>query len=210
MPTGASGTPVSFPSTRSCRANGYVHYSPTWNDDTPDEAPAGRGEVHELFGADDSVEIALWQYVLDIDLVTRWRANGRPIDDPIRLAANDVRAVRVRAIEDEQWVRLVDVDRSLSNRAYRRVDESVIVAVTDPQVPANNRSWRVTSDGAEITGDRADVTVGVTALSALYLGGRSWAVLASLGDVDVATPGAPATADSLFGIDRAPFCGTFF
>ena len=73
-------------------ADGYVHYSTSWNDDEPDEAPIGRGEVHDLFGADDTVELALWQYLLDVDLVTRWRANGRPIDDPVRLAARDHRA----------------------------------------------------------------------------------------------------------------------
>lgn len=192
------------------QADGYVRYAPNWNDDAPDEAPTGRGEVHELFGADDTVELALWQFVLDVDLVTRWRANGRPIDDPVRFAARDGRAVRVRAIDDEQWVRLVDVDAALSSRTYRDVRGSIVLALTDPLVATNNRSWRISSGGAQVTDDSADLALDIATLSALYLGGRSWETLASLGDVEVVQTDALATADSLFVTERAPFCGTFF
>jgi len=192
------------------RADGYVHYGASWNDDEPDEAPTGSGTVHDLFGADDRVELALWQYLLDVDLVTRWRANGRPVDDPVRRAARDSRAVRVRSIDDAMWLRLIDADAALTARSYRNVRDSVVIGVADTLVAANNRTWRVSSDGAQITDDPVDLSLGVAELSALYLGGVTWSALAATGDVIVNDAGAPHVADTLFGCDRAPFCGTFF
>jgi len=195
---------------RAGRADGYAHYGTAWIDDEPDEAMAGRGTVHDLFGADDRVELALWQFVLDVDLVSRWRANNRPVDDPVRRAAHDSRAVRTRAVHDEQWVRLVDIDAALAARSYRDVRSSVVVAVTDALVAANNRSWRISSGGAEVTDGTADLSVDVAALSALYLGGGSWRMLTALGEVEAVNPASPSTADALFGTEVAPFCGTFF
>lgn len=192
------------------RADGYVHYSTRWNDDRPDDAPTGRGSVHELFGTDDRVELALWQYVLDVDLVTQWRADGRPVDDPVRLAAADHRAVRIRAIDDEQWLRVVDVDTALGRRAYAPAHGSVTIGVQDRLVAANNGSWRITAEGAERTDGDPDVVLDVATLSALFLGGRGWRTAAAIGDVEVADPAAFDVADRLFGVPTAPFCGTFF
>ena len=190
-------------------ADGYVHYGTSWNDASPDEAPTGAGTVHDLFGADERVELALWQYLLDVDLVSTWRANRRPVDDPVRRAARDSRAVRVRAVDDDQWVRLVDVDVALAARVYRAVRGSVAVAVTDRLVERNNRTWRVSAEGAALTDDAADVSVDVSVLSALYLGGVTWRTLAATGDVD-ASDDVLHTADALFGRDAAPWCGTFY
>jgi predicted acetyltransferase len=192
------------------RADGYVHYGSSWNDDEPDEAPTGNGTVHDLFAIDDRVELALWQYLLDVDLVTRWRANGRPIDDLVRAAALDSRAVRTRAVDDALWLRLVDVDAALSARSYRDLRGSVVIRVADPLVERNNRSWRVSADGAELTDVAADLSVDVATLSSRFLGGGTWRTLAALGDVDVADDEVLDVADALFGCDRAPFCGTFF
>ncbi|MFW2336300.1 GNAT family N-acetyltransferase [Ilumatobacter sp.] len=195
---------------RDGRADGYVHYGATWNDDEPDEAPTGSGTVLDLFGADDRVELALWQYLFDVDLVTRWRANGRPTDDPVRRAAGDGRAVRVRAVDDALWLRLVDIDAALTARSYRDVRGSVAIGVSDSLVERNNRTWRVSSDGVEVTNDPPDVALEGATLSALYLGGVSWSTLAATGDVAVNDTAALAAADALFSVDRAPFCGTFF
>ena len=58
----------------------------------------GSGTVHDLWGASDAVELALWQYLFDIDLVTTWRASERPVNDPIRRALYDVRAYETREV----------------------------------------------------------------------------------------------------------------
>ena len=54
----------------------------------------GTGTVHDLFGATDDVELALWQYLFDIDLVTAWEAEERPVNDPD--PARAARRARVR------------------------------------------------------------------------------------------------------------------
>lgn len=191
------------------RDDGYAHYETEWDDDHPD-GPTGRGEIFDVFGATDAVELSLWQYLCDVDLVTRWKASERPVDDIVRLAAADTRAYRTRTIDDEQWMRLVDADAALAARTYRPVGGSVTVGITDPVLPANNGVWRVSSDGAARTGDASDLAGDVAAISAAYLGGTSWTALVATGRVTEHTSGAADLADDLFASVPLPFCGTFF
>jgi predicted acetyltransferase len=191
------------------RIDGYVHYDVKWDDDAPD-GPTGTGEVNDAFGADDAVELALWQYVFELDLVTRWKATERPIDDLLRLAVHDQRAYHVKNVDDEQWLRVVDVDAALSARSYQPVAGSVAIAVDDPLVPGNNGTWRVSADGVERCDDEPDLSAGIAAVSAAYMGGRAWSALAGIGAVAERRAGSVATADALFFSSRAPFCGSFF
>ena len=86
--------------------------------------------------------------------------------------------------EDEAPVESYDYDDD-QNRSYRDVGGSVVVDVADTLVADNNRTWRISSDGVELTDDHADVSVDVATMSALYLGGVSWSALAAMGDVAV-------------------------
>jgi predicted acetyltransferase len=189
--------------------DGYAHYETEWDDDHPD-GPTGRGEIFDVFGSSDEVELALWQYLCDVDLVTRWKAQERPVDDLVRHAANDSRAHRTRAIDDEQWVRLIDADVALSARRYRSVDGSVVIGITDPILASNSGAWRVSGDGAERVDDEPDLTGDVAGVSAAYLGGTSWKALVATGRVTERSPGAASIADDLFASVPLPFCGTFF
>ncbi len=189
--------------------DGYVHYDVKWDEQAPD-GPTGNGEVHDLWGATDAVELALWRYVTEVDLVTRWRLHGRPIDDLVRSACHDLRAHRVRSVDDEQWLRLVDIGTALAARSYRPVAGTVTIEVTDPLVDANNGSWEVSPDGAVATDRAPDLVTDVTTLSAAYLGGRSWHQLAATGAAEQRRDGALDLADALFQVSPAPFCGTFF
>lgn len=190
-------------------ADGYAHYDVAWTDGML-TGSTGTGEVHDLFGADAAVELALWQYLFDLDLVTEWKATERPVDDLVRDAARDRRGHQLRSIEDEQWLRLVDVDVALAARAYGDASGSVTIRVHDPRVAANNGTWRVGADGAERTHDDADLITDIATLSAAYLGGRSWTALAVTGAVETVDPDRLATADALFAVRPAPFCGSFF
>jgi predicted acetyltransferase len=189
--------------------DGYAHYETEWDDDHPDGS-TGRGEIFDVFGASNATELALWQYLCHVDLVTRWKASERPVDDIVRYAANDSRAHRTRAIDDEQWVRLIDPDAALSARSYRAVSGSVTIKITDHVLPANTGTWRVSANGAERVDDEPDLDGGVAGVSAAYLGGRSWTTLVATGRVDELTPGAAALADDLFATVPLPFTGTFF
>lgn len=189
--------------------DGYVHYKVNWKQPEND---GGEGEVIELFGASPAVELALWSYLCDIDLVLTWKAEERPIDEVVRLAVADPRAHRVKEVWDEQWVRLLDVDAALAARTYGEGD-GVTIAVTDDLFPDNVGVWRIDSKGAarhELDPAGADLATDVATLGATYLGGVHWARLADVGRVEVRQPAALATADALFMSPRAPFCGSFF
>lgn len=188
-------------------ADGYAHYDIAWN-----ESPlhGGKGDVHEVIAVDDATELALWGFLFDTDLVRTWTCEERPVDDIVRESVHDRRAYAVTQVDDEQWIRLVDVDRSLGARAYNAAAGSVTIGVTDPRIPTNDGTWRIDAQGAARTTDAAQLHVGIAALSAAYLGGTSWHALAATGRVEAHDPAAIATADTLFASRPLPCCGSFF
>lgn len=194
--------------------DGYVHYTVEWND-VP--GAGGKGSVHDLFGASDAVELALWRYLLDVDLVQEWTADERPVDDLVRFACYDRRAYQIKSVDDEQWLRLVDVDAALTARTYAPVDGVVTIGVHDPLLGRNDGTWRVTAAGAERLDDRApseasgvDIATTIGSLSAAYLGGTPWWTLAATGAVTAGDPAAVARADALFASQPLPWCGSHF
>jgi predicted acetyltransferase len=190
--------------------DGYAHYSVAWNED-PD-GHGGKGEIHDVIAADAGVELALWQYLMAIDLVRSWSADERPLDDLARDAFTDRRAYEIKSIDDEQWLRLVDADAALRGRTYNAAHGSVTIAVTDPVLPNNSAAWSVSAEGAVRCDDGAapDLTAEIGAVSAAYLGGTSWQRLALIGEVTEHTPGTAAIADALFASRPLPYCGSFF
>lgn len=187
--------------------DGYAHYDLDWVG--PGMHDAGKGHVNDLFGADDATELALWNFLLSIDLVRQWTADERPLDDLIRHTCDDLRAVRITAVEDEQWVRVIDVDRSLNARSYRPVRGSVKIAVADPEIDANSQTWRIDAEGATRTDEVSDITAPVSAVAAVYFGARNWVDLAAVGEA-VGDPAALQLASDLFTTNRLPVCGSFF
>lgn len=189
--------------------DGYVHYETEW-----DEGYAcnigGKGRVLDLAGTTPDVELALWEYIIGIDLVESWQAEPRPVDDPIRLAMYDVRAYETRQRLDEQWVRLLDVDAALSKRSYGPTDREVIIEVTDPMFAENNGNWTISESGAQRTDRAADLGVDIATVSATYMGGVGWTDLAASGLLPNASARAVADLDLLFAIRPAPFSGTMF
>jgi predicted acetyltransferase len=187
--------------------DGYAHYDVAWNDDG---SHGGKGEVHDIFGTTDAVELALWTYLVDMDLVRTWKAEERPLDDILRAAVNDRRAYSTKSVDDEQWIRIVDVDAALAARTYNDANGSVSIAVTDRHVASNNGVWAIDASGAQRTPDEGDLFADVSVLSAAYLGGTAWHTLAAAGAVDVRNEKAIAIADNLFASRPLPFSGSFF
>ena len=189
--------------------DGYVHYTVSWSEGFGDD-PRGEGKIHALWGADDGVERALWQFLLDIDLIVTWRAERRPTDDPIRRTFHDARAYKTVQRIDEQWVRLLDVDAALVARTYGPAADGVAIEVHDPMFDENCGTWSINRSGATRTSDAPDVSVDITALGAAYLGGISWFDLAASGEVTGASITTLASLDALFAVRPIPFCDTDF
>jgi predicted acetyltransferase len=190
--------------------DGYVLYETGWNDGFA-TVPTGSGKVLDLWGASPLVEIELWRYLLDIDLVTTWHAEPRPVDEPVRRALHDARAYEARQRFDEQWIRILDTDVALRTRSYGLALGEVTIEVTDPDFPANSGRWTVSADGAWRSDETADVHTDIATVSAAYLGAVSWSDLRDCGALDRSTPDKVVTTlDSLFRVHPTPFCGTMF
>lgn len=165
-------------------------------------------DVLDLHWSGPDAFAALWRFLLSVDLVPRITAAGRPLDEPVELLLTDPRACRTTDVVDETWLRLVDVPAALAARAYG--EGSVVLAVTDRQLPGNTGTYRVGEHGCLRTDEPAQLALDVAALAELYLGDRSVSALATAGVVAVLDPAAPAVADAMFAIARAPWCGTDF
>lgn len=186
--------------------DGYVHYEVDW-DESFATNPVGRGTLLELWGASPSVELELWRYLLDIDLVVRWQTEARPVDEPVRRAMRDARAYEVRQRIDDQWVRILDVDAALTARTYGPGGSAVTIEVHDPMFADNRGTWRVGAEGSHAADGPADITVDIGTLSAAYLGAVSWHDLAVIGLV-AANDEVLDRLDTLFAVRPTPFCGT--
>jgi predicted acetyltransferase len=196
------------------RDDGFVHYHVKWSESSFEDA-AGVGQVYDLVGATPAVELALWAYLADIDLVRTWTSDERPVDDVVRLAIPNQRAFSVRnGGWDEQWLRLLDVEAALGARTYGDAVGAVTIAVDDDLLPANTGVWSVDRNGAKRLGgvraETADLATDVRTLAATYLGGVRWSALAAAGRVLVHDAEALPRADALFLSPIAPFCGSFF
>ena len=191
-------------------ADAYAIYQAGWDDGFA-ENPSASGRLRELFAVDAEAERAVWRYLLDIDLVRRWRLDRRPVDDPIRRAFHDGRAYDTRQRLDELWLRLLDVDAALTARSYGPAAGSAVIEVTDPSFPSNDGRWRFSADGAERTDAPADLTADVATLSAAFLGGVAWSGLAASGELaGTVDRDVLDRLDALFAVRPAPFCGTDF
>jgi predicted acetyltransferase len=167
--------------------------------------------VLDLEATDPVVEAQLWRFLLDVDLVRTFEAERRPLDCTLRWLFAQPRKVRVSHIGDYLWIRLLDIERSLSAREYR-TDGELVLAVTDPFRPANDGTYLLRGDKSlcERTDGDADLELDVGELGAIYLGQTRPSALAAAGRVVERTPGAVARADDLFAWPVAPNCVTRF
>ncbi|MDD4867420.1 MAG: GNAT family N-acetyltransferase [Mycobacterium sp.] len=165
--------------------------------------------VEDFFAPGTEAHVGLLRFLLGLDLVDRVVFWSLPLDDPLPWLLVDRRAMRVTAVHDETWLRVVDAREAL---AERRCDGrgTVTIAVNDPLLPGNSGGFAISGDGAEPTGRHAQLHVGVAGLAAVLLGGASWRSLAVAGLVRADDPAALVVADGLFAVPDAPYAGFFF
>lgn len=176
--------------------DGYALWRPVrrWGD----TGPAGEVRVFEHVATNPQAYLALWDYLMSIDLtrtVSMWLAAP---DEPLLHAISDPERLGGK-IGDGLWVRVLDVPAALAARRYA-VDVDVVIEVADAMLPSNAGRWRLTGSptGATCvsTLDDPDLSCDVRALGIVYLGGVSLATLAATGQVIEHTPGALARTDA--------------
>jgi len=194
---------------------GYALYSvrPAWADDG---IPGGVLQVRELIATDPAACAAVWNDLLNRDLVGEVRAHTRPVDEPLLYLLADRRQARPRLL-DGLWVRLVSVPEALASRRYS-CPVDVVIEVADGLIAENAGRWRLRAPGragnerstCERTSAAADVTLPVQSLGATYMGGTTLGALARAGLADEATPGAIAALSTALCWDPAPWSPTGF
>ncbi|WP_428342928.1 GNAT family N-acetyltransferase [Mycobacterium sp.] len=165
--------------------------------------------VEDFFAPDIDSYLGLLRFLLGLDLIDRVVFWMLPLDDPLRWLLVDQRAARVTATHDETWLRIVDVEKTLTARQYVG-DGAVAIAVDDPLLPDNSVTVAITGDGAERTDQRPQLRIGIAGLAAVLLGGATWHSLAIPGVVHADDPAHLAVADRLFAVPHAPYAGFFF
>ena len=173
----------------------------------------GTIEVREMEAASPDVEAALWRFLCDIDLRTRVIGYPRPADDAIRWRLTRPRRAWVTETLDLLWVRPLDVAACLAGRRYA-VEESLVLAITDETFPDQSGTYRVTGGPDAATAERVDeapdVSMDVSVLGSIILGGIDAGELAAAGRMTGHTPDAVGRAERFFRWRPAAFCATTF
>ncbi|HEX5613783.1 MAG TPA: GNAT family N-acetyltransferase [Acidimicrobiia bacterium] len=190
--------------------DGYAQYRITADWDY--RIPAGVLELDDLVALTDDAYHALWRHCIEVDWITRVRAENRPPVEPLPQLLIDPRVVRQRERADLMWLRIVDVAAALSARTYRVADRLVLDVVDEFFDHGGRFVLETTTDAARCapTSDAADLTLAVADLGAAYLGGTALWPAAAAGRVRAHTAGAVERFDRLFLTDRAPWCHTWF
>ena len=165
--------------------------------------------MEELCSLSDASYVALWRYLLGVDLTEELRTYGRPVDEPVRYLFEDQRQFRTASVGDRSWLRLVDVEKGLGLRRYEE-EGSLVLEVTDSFCPWNEGCFALRVDGegvARVERGRtgADIVVSADALGSMYLGAVSFAAMATVGRVTERTAGAATRADRMFSVRRRAF-----
>jgi predicted acetyltransferase len=165
--------------------------------------------VEDFFAPDIESYLGLLRFLLGLDLIDRVMFFMLPVDDPMPWLFLDQRAVKVTAVHDETWLRIVDVEKALAARQYAD-GAAVTIAVEDALLPNNSMTVSVSGDGAERVDERPQVRVGIAGLAAVLLGGATWHSLSIAGLSSADDPAHLAAADRLFAARQAPHAGFFF
>lgn len=186
------------------RPDGYASYSLG--------EPGTTLTVDEIIATDDAVFTALARFVLDHDLVTQVVFKHVPPQHPLRRQLADFRAGKVSGDMDWLWVRLLDVPRALTARGWF-ADGELVLDVEDPFLGEQGRHLLTVRDGKAdcVPTDREpDLSLDVSDLGSVYLGGTAPSTLVRAGHVRAHSPDAATLADTLFRTDRAPHCLHWF
>jgi predicted acetyltransferase len=168
--------------------------------------PAGEVRVLELVAQTPSAYVAIWRYLLSIDLTRTLNVWSVAPDEPVLSAISEPRRLEAR-LTDAIWLRILDVPAALSARRYLS-DVDVVLELTDRHLPTNAGRWRLTGSAQAAscvsTVDEPDLVLDIRALGAAYLGGTSLTSLAGTGQVIERTPGALHRVSAAFGWFREP------
>ena len=183
-----------------CHADGYAAYrmEDQWNDGFP----ASVLHLSELAARTPEAHAALWQTLLEIDLVGEIRSRAIPIDDPLPFLLENQRALRTTNLNDGVWVNARDIPATFGARTYRTSDRIV--------VEVDGTCWAIEGgpDGATCatTSAAPDLVTTHGWFSSLLYGGVYPSTLVAGRRMTARDAAALARADVFFTTSLAPHC----
>ena len=170
--------------------------------------------VSRLDAETPDADLALWRFLLELDLTIELKATLRRPEEPMRWLLGDFRAAHVDVWE-HQYLRVLDVKAVYEARGYLGTG-SVVFDVSDSLGFAEG-IWQLDA-GPKPTVTRLKAVpdaipalrMTVNEVSALYLGGVSAVTLVGAGRITEVRPASAAAADALLRVDRAPWLSVWY
>ncbi|MBT8207353.1 MAG: GNAT family N-acetyltransferase [Acidimicrobiia bacterium] len=171
----------------------------------------GSIDVVDLFSMDARADASLWRFLARIDLFPNVKSWNMPLDVNLAWQVGNRRAIR-RSISDGLWLRLIDVAAAFASRSAAAVG-GVNVEVIDAFCPWNRGVYRIVGDDGQATATKTtqlpDLTMDVSTLGAMFLGGRDAVALMDAGLVE-GDRRAAATLSAILAADTVPWCPDVF
>jgi predicted acetyltransferase len=171
-----------------------------------------RKDLHvvDLITIRPEVRARLWQFAMSVDLIETVSARLMPLDEPLRFMLKDPRRLRVNAVNDHLWLKILDIEGALAARTYSVADR-VVLQVQDGAT-ATRVELEAGPEGAQCrpTSTEPDLTLRLSLLGSIYLGGTRAEQYVAAGEIVERTPGAAARVDAMFAVYPAPATSTWF
>jgi predicted acetyltransferase len=180
--------------------DGYAAYrmEERWNDGHP----AHVLHLNELAALTPEAHAALWQTLLNIDLVGEIRSFNIAPDDPLPFLLENPRTLRTHEINDGVWVNVRSIPASFGARTYRTTDRIV--------VEVDGKQWAIEGgpDGGSCTAvaTRADLVTTHAWFSSLLYGGMLPSALVAGRRMTARDADVLRRADLFFTTSLAPHC----
>lgn len=172
----------------------YFHRTPQWSEGKPD----GKVGVVFLISTDPGARLALAERLTSLDLMGSTEYWVTP-DDVLALWLPSHRSIGGGGMSDCLWLRIVHLPTAVAERGHA-TDVDVVVQVRDDVLEGNAGTWRWSArDGVGAltrTDESADLTLDITDLAAVWLGGQTLGARAAAGFVAEQRLGAVAELDA--------------
>lgn len=197
---------------RSGTIDGYLSYKHPEPGTTPSAL-----QIIDFLAVDSNAYLGLWEFLAGVDRTSAVHWARPPGEDPLRWALTDSSRYKVTGVEDDLWLRLLDVAAALEARQYWR--DGVVEFEIRDRLELISGKYRLTvRDGqgavARIeAGSPVELSMDAADVAALYLSGVRAEMLLAAGRFGNPTPGleaAVARFDSLFAVPAAPLSQTEF
>jgi predicted acetyltransferase len=191
--------------------DGYVTYRFLGDDGKP-----ARVRIVDFIAATEAAYIALWEFLLSIDLVEQVEYPFARVDDPIVHVLSNSRSFDVDHEEDHVWLRILDAVAVLESRPYA-ADGTLVLTVEDTLGHAAGKYRLIVLEGRGHVERIAPadesvasgITLDVATLGSMLLGAVDPVVLHDVGLVTGSIDDA-ATLRAMLRPARTPHGMTYF